>query len=424
MSSQAGTLLVTVALALAGCRARAPWAPPDGEAIEPPPPPPAQGLRFAVYGDTRAGFATHQLVNDAMARLDPALVLHSGDLWAGYPGGAEQWKWIVSRHQNLGRLLERGRFVVARGNHESLEEYRSFTPSLSHGTGAERFSFTEGNSFFVVLGMDPSSAVEFLEQELKTPEAQRASWRFVVTHFPIYSGGLHGGRGNPDIERLCDAYKVTVYFSGHDHLYERSQQIFGQAVVDTGDALTAGRGTVFIVTGGGGAPLYPTSRIASTHVAASVNNFVEVVAGDSTVRVTAYTPEAEVIDTFTIGAAAPTLGPPPSSAPDAGLLVRPPSRRRLEGGPPIAYQPARRFLARYCADCHAPGGRAPEHERAFAIFQLDGRRQWREDQTVVSAVLDRWHLDGKIMPPPAARPQPSDAERKLILDWIGRDSPD
>jgi hypothetical protein len=402
-----------LALALLGCP-RQTWAPPDGGVPAPVQPLAAGSIRFVVYGDTRGGAETHAQVLDAIARLDPSLVLHSGDLWAGYPGGAGQWRWMVEHNANLGRLLAGGLFVVARGNHEAPEEYQAFAPSLSHGSGAERFSFVHGPAFFVVLGMDPAPAVDFLRQELSKPEAAQASWRFVASHFPIYSGGLHGGQGNAAIEALCDEHQVAIYFSGHDHLYERSQQIRGQALADSGDALAAGRGTVYLVTGGGGAPLYPSERIASTHANASVNNFVEVVASARTLRVTAYTPGEEVIDTFSIGA--PPLTPPrPVIHP-----AKPAPRRRVPGGPPIRHPAASAFLKKYCAPCHAAGG--PD-DRAFAVFQLDGHRQWREDETVVAAVVNRWHLDGKIMPPPQARAQPSDDERRALLEWIARGSP-
>jgi predicted phosphodiesterase len=255
-------------------------------------------FRFAVYGDSRTNPDIHQKVIDQMARFNPDLVVHSGDMWDGY--SPDLFRSIISKNPGLGRLLEQGNFVVSRGNHEGVAEYLGFQPTLARGTGNERFSFTAGNSFFVILGMDPSTGVDFLEQELKSAAAQKAAWRFVASHYPIYSGGDHGGSGNPAIEKLCDTYHVAVYWNGHDHIYERSHQIFGQQIVDTSDALVADRGTVYVVAGGGGAPLYNSRKIATTHTNFSTNNFVEVAVTPASLTVTAHNIEGQVIDAYTI----------------------------------------------------------------------------------------------------------------------------
>jgi hypothetical protein len=55
--------------------------------------------------------------------------------------------------------------------------------------------------------------------------------------------------------------RIDLVWSGHDHLYER------------GD----GKGLKYVVSGGGGAPLYPIrNRQASSRIAESVHHFIEV----------------------------------------------------------------------------------------------------------------------------------------------------
>jgi hypothetical protein len=256
-------------------------------------------LHFAVYGDTRTGFATHEKVVDQIAKLNPDLVIHSGDLWDGYTQA--QFSTILNKNANIGALLANGLYVVSRGNHETVADYLAFKPSLSRGSSTERFSYSVGNSYFVVLGMDPSGAASFLETELKKPEATAARWRFVQSHYPVYSGGTtHGASGIPSIEKLCDTYHVAVYWSGHDHIYERSHQVLGGQVADTGDALSVSNGTVYVVSGGGGAPLYGVAKIATTHIQASTNNYVDVVAAPTTVTVKAYKLDGTQLDSFTI----------------------------------------------------------------------------------------------------------------------------
>ena len=75
-------------------------------------------FHFAAYGDTRSNPGTHQQVIDAIAKLDPELVIQSGDLWDGYT--ADQFRNIITKNANLAALLNGGRFVASRGNHESL----------------------------------------------------------------------------------------------------------------------------------------------------------------------------------------------------------------------------------------------------------------------------------------------------------------
>ena len=66
---------------------------------------------------------------------------------------------------------------------------------------------------------------------------------------------------------------------------------------------------------------------------------------------------------------------------------------------------------------------AKTKKRAYGVLQLDTYEQWKADTKVITAVIDKWHLDGKIMPPAKATAQPTDAERKAILDWLARGSP-
>ena len=214
---------------------------------------------FVVYGDSRTNSGPHGQVLAAFAQKNPGLVLDTGDLWAGY--GSATWTTILRQNPNLAALLDQNLYLVSRGNHETSSEFLAYVPTLVRG-GKELYSFTWQGAFFVSLSMDPSTsaAKAYLAQELAKPEAQNAKWRFVYSHYPIYdSGDSHGVNGIAAVETLCDRYHVSMYFSGHEHIYERSYQMFGRSAVDRDDALTASRGTVYVVSGGGGAPLYTVS---------------------------------------------------------------------------------------------------------------------------------------------------------------------
>jgi 3',5'-cyclic AMP phosphodiesterase CpdA len=117
--------------------------------------------------------------------------------------------------------------------------------------GNERwYSFDYGNAHFVGLEVDgyastaPGSAqMLWLANDLAQT---RQRWKVVFFHAPFYSSGAHGG--DPQVPQLRAALEplfiqhgVDLVFNGHDHDYERS----------------VAHGVVYIVAGGGGAPLYP-----------------------------------------------------------------------------------------------------------------------------------------------------------------------
>ena len=87
------------------------------------------------------------------------------------------------------------------------------------------------------------------------------------------------------------------------------------------------------------------------------------------------------------------------------------------------YAPARRFVTRYCAGCHWEGGTDPKKKRALPQMRLDSYQSWSTHQSVLKGVIDRWHPDGKVMPPRDAKAQPPDAERRAVLEWLARGSP-
>ena len=271
-------------------------------------------LHFVSFGDQRTNQGTAQSVIDAISKVNPDLVLVSGDLWDGY--GAANYKTMLTKNANISKLLDSNLYLVARGNHESVPEVLAFKPSIVRD-GKELYSFTKGNSFFVCLAMDPNAATAFLEQQLQTPAAKAATWKFVYSHYPVYSTGDHGSQGMPNVEKICDKYGVNMVFNGHDHIYERSHQMYAGKVVDKGDALTAEKGTVYMVVGGGGAPLYGVGTATFSHIAKSVNNFTELTTDEHQITVKALNPSGAVIDAFTIAKGSTVSVAAQPTAPDA-----------------------------------------------------------------------------------------------------------
>jgi hypothetical protein len=95
---------------------------------------------------------------------------------------------------------------------------------------------------------------------------------------------------------------VTIVFNGHDHDYERS----------------VANGVTYIVTGGGGAPLYQKAHDNPASVYfASVHHFVQITLSGDTLYGVAIEPDGTEFDPFTIvlGEATPTITDTPTDTP-------------------------------------------------------------------------------------------------------------
>ncbi len=198
-------------------------------------------FHFVVYGDTRSRHEVHQRVVDAIVKAAPDFVIHTGDLVAT---GDDTALW--SRFFSIEReLLGRSVFFPAVGNHEhNSTQYFMFLQAKPY------YSFDWGSAHFTILDTDfgniPDKAkfwqeqYEWLENDLA--KNQRADLRFVVFHHPPYSAIKKRGINEDTVKfvPLFEKYKVHAVFSGHDHAYEHFLQ----------------NGVHYIVTGGGGAPLY------------------------------------------------------------------------------------------------------------------------------------------------------------------------
>ena len=95
-----------------------------------------------------------------------------------------------------------------------------------------------------------------------------------------------------------------------------------------------------------------------------------------------------------------------------------------------AYEPARRLVSRYCADCHAQAGNNESHDDAWGhAIRLDTYEEWAKGSKKLLERLDpavAASQDPPVdpMPSPAFPYQPTQAERDTLLAWLKRGSPD
>ena len=122
----------------------------------------------------------------------------------------------------------------------------------------------------------------------------------VFLHAPLFTTS-DGNNANVSWQLLASeftTYGVDMVFSGHNHVYERTVPISVTPIQPNGirDDIN---GTVYVVTGGGGSPLYGFSANQwYMETSSSDYHYVKVDVVDSTINVTAIKPDGSVIDSF------------------------------------------------------------------------------------------------------------------------------
>jgi hypothetical protein len=210
-------------------------------------------LRFVGMGDCRTYKADWQEVAQAAAKVKPDLIAFTGDMVSH---GRNDWEWDDHFVGACPKLVASVPMYPVMGNHE---EKCPLYPQLFYTPGGDGTSLNWVQQIGPVLmiGIDGegdwyenSPLAAWLE---KTLSDSKAKFIFLYSHYPPYSGGLHGAleddgepyewgarMGRKVILPLLAKHKATAMFTGHDHFYERSE---------------LPEGITQIISGGAGAPL-------------------------------------------------------------------------------------------------------------------------------------------------------------------------
>ncbi len=264
----------------------------DGKGTFKTPPVGAEPFEFIVYGDTRTRHDMHRRVVAAVLKSGvPDFILHTGDLVAD---GSDSGQWPVFFDIER-ELLRKTVFFPSLGNHE--RNNRQFYDFFQIGT--PYYSFNWGKSHFIVLNSDignvaaDSAAKEafwtqqknWLENDLQ--KSQAAEFRFVIAHHPPVTAVARRQGDNPEMTALLplfEKYRLTAGFFGHDHNYQHYLK----------------NGIHYIVTGGGGAPLYDVDKPAAeiTQKVVSTEHFVKIRIEGGVVKVAAIGLDGGTLDEF------------------------------------------------------------------------------------------------------------------------------
>lgn len=227
-----------------------------------------------MIGDWGSGTTSQRDVAQAMkgyvqtTKIRPdGMALLGDNFYGAFKGGVDCPRWQSEFEEMYPRSLVDGPCWAMLGNHDYDDEpIDKLKAELAYGPAKNsrwtmpskwyRFDFPAKNPLatFIVLDSNYHNArisltdeekaaqLKWLSAELEKP---RAPWLLMMGHHPLYSNGLHGDGPAliKDWEPLFKKHGAHFYFCGHDHDMQHLE--------------LENHPTSFILSGGGGAKLYP-----------------------------------------------------------------------------------------------------------------------------------------------------------------------
>ncbi|MEU6423756.1 purple acid phosphatase family protein [Streptomyces spiralis] len=278
-----------------------------------------QPFTFTAFGDQ--GVSYHALANDSLILgQNPAFHLHAGDIAYGDPAGqgkasdtvfdSRTWDQFLAQTESVAKSVP---WMVSYGNHD-MEAWYS-----PNGYGGEEarftlpdngpdkknlpgvYSFVYGNTAIISLdpndisfeipanlGISGGTQTKWFEAQLKKFRAARdIDFVIVFFHHCAYcTSTAHASEGGVRQEwvPLFEKYDVDLVINGHNHQYERTDVIKGNAVTKKlpigGTAYPETEGVVYVTAGAAGRSLYafsaPDSYEGHEHEVDSVASFVNL----------------------------------------------------------------------------------------------------------------------------------------------------
>jgi uncharacterized protein (TIGR03382 family) len=291
------------------------------------PTPGTRRVHFAAVGDMGTSGTQQKAVAQSVLAARPELYVTLGD--NAYSDGTEA-EFQSNFFAPMADLLAEVPMFTSPGNHEYVtNQAQPYLDNLylptNNPKGSERYySFDWGHVHFVSLdsncaiGLASADRCNLAEMKAWAEQdlaATQQPWKVVFFHHPPWSSGQHGSQ--PKVRRelvpLFEKYNVDLVLTGHDHNYERSKPMKGDAVAAAG-----ARGIPYLVVGSGGASLrnLPGSAPAWSEVRNNKDyGFLDVVVEEGTLSARMVSPSGTVFDSFTLTKELPAQQEPPQQPP-------------------------------------------------------------------------------------------------------------
>ena len=219
---------------------------------------PDSNVRIAILGDSRRGDFVFETLQKEIVNMKPQpdLVIHLGDM-IDHPGSGIEWYHF---HELAEPLTSHFPFYPVVGNHDvddeaSQEIYKHQFPPPAN----ELYYYLEIGDLLLIfldselageLGKIDGEQFSWLENLLEN-EGARFRYRLAFLHRPLFPQSNHKGSSLDEYPYLRDRLHnlfvkedVDIVFAAHEHIYDRRE-------IDR---------VVYIISGGGGAPLVDDER--------------------------------------------------------------------------------------------------------------------------------------------------------------------
>jgi hypothetical protein len=274
-------------------------------------------VKFIAFGDSGTGSSAQRTLASLMNGDTWNIALHAGDIAYGNTSGtgdasySTYQTWFFDIYK---AWLRRRGFCPSMGNHDARptnnwgKAYLDlFVLPEDAGAGAypghaERYySFDYGPIHFVALDtelafQDPARRAAQVDWLMSDLSSTTQPWKVVYFHrSPYSSGGEHGS--NLTVRQtfgpVFEQHGVQLAISAHEHNYERS--VPWRASSDA-----SRQAVTYIVTGGGGGPLYATSKSAWTAYSRAIWHYVRATVSECVLTTEAVNTSGMVFDRFTL----------------------------------------------------------------------------------------------------------------------------
>ena len=243
-----------------------------------------ESVKFIAYGDTRGvwdNWRSASIVAKSIKKEQPYFALHTGDF---VKNGLINSQWVD--FFSISNFTHNCTIYPVLGNHEYYgDSYFQYFTIPGNGYW---YSFDNGPIHFI--GLDSNKKNLFNPYQIfwlfKDLMSNCKPYTIVFFHHPPYSSGNHG---STNLIRLLwvplfSIFNVDIVFNGHDHSYERG----------------LAKDVNFIVTGGGGAPLYNVKESWWTIYSEKTHHYCLIAANQSQLSFQAIKPDGDIIDSFII----------------------------------------------------------------------------------------------------------------------------
>jgi predicted phosphodiesterase len=256
---------------------------------------------FVVLSDTQENPVTLRALATYAYGQRPSFTLLSGDLVGD---GNDKAQYTEHLFPNMAPLNTRVPLVPILGNHDNNSKY--YYGYFSAPEPKYYFQFDYGNlAVFMVDSQKPLRSSSETHQWLdKALGKSKATWKMVMLHRPPYSSdeddygdtgkgpSIMGDANVRALAPLCEKHRVDVVWAGHIHSYERTWPL------RDGKPVSAKKGVLYMVTGGGGGGLEKAAPVR-TPLSAKVysgHHYCYVMVNGKTLRIEAYDIDNHLFD--------------------------------------------------------------------------------------------------------------------------------